>query len=383
MSVERHALRIAQPLEYVDGDWQLNCLTEGKGRIFSRLDMSGGFSQWWWLNHVEIKTPSEHTQNGKRYAAEVHLGHFYSKPEGSDNGSSNEMATIGVFLDARDDIEPYPYLDKLICEWRRSEENVRKDCGIESVKTKYPGCFDYQRGNTTTSRRVQKDEPARKKRRLRKMVIDPDAPEEDFNFPLRVDPGNYREAEWTEEQWAEFQEEYSRQHPLNSSNPFASKRRHLMDYDHVTHFNHQFQLDVRTEFYYRYGGTMTIPPCYGKERSGSNSQTNLWRFLKDPIRIHTRQAKELQRLLKERIAPIDSARNACEPDTAARVEDDGSAWVARPLQELNDGHDYYFCECEDWGSKIPGDILWCQSGNREREYRWFENPYNYDDNGEF
>jgi hypothetical protein len=94
----------------------------GKGRIFSRLDMSGGFSQWWWLNHVEIKTPSEHTQNGKRYAAEVHLGHFYSKPKGSDNGSLNEMATIGVFLDARNDIELYPYLDKLICEWRCSEK---------------------------------------------------------------------------------------------------------------------------------------------------------------------------------------------------------------------------------------------------------------------
>jgi hypothetical protein len=292
------------------------------------------------------------------------------------------MATVGIFLDARDDVEPYPYLDKLICEWRRSEENVRKDCGIESVKTTYPGCFIYSRENATTTTRVENG-PVRKKRKLRKTVLDPAAPEEDFNAPLRVDPRNHREAEWTEEQWAEFQEEYSRQHPLNSSNPFASQRRHLVDYDHITYFNHQFMLDVRTEFYYRYGGTMTIPPCHAKNKDGTNSNTNLWRFLKDPIRIHTRQIKELHRLLLERIAPVDSVRNACKPDTAARAEEDGSAWVARPLQELDETHDYYFCECEDWGSHIPDDRLWCASGNREREYRWFENPYNYDDNGQF
>jgi hypothetical protein len=292
------------------------------------------------------------------------------------------MATVGIFLDARDDVEPYPYLDKLICEFRRSEENVRKDCGIESVKTTYPGCFNYNRlGNTTTTARDEGVGATRKKRNLRKMVIDPDAPEEEANEPLNIDPRNHREAEWTEEQWAEFQEEYSRQHPLDSSNPF--ERRHLEDYDHLTYFPHQFLLDVRTEFYYRYDGTMTIPPCHATHQGGTNSKTNLWRFMKDPIRIHTRQVTEMHRLLRERIAPIDSPRNACKPDTAAKVEADGSVSVARPLQELSETHNYYFCECEDYGSKVPEDKLWCQSGNGERQYRWFENPYNYDDNGEF
>lgn len=384
--VERHALRIAQPVEKVGDEYQLNCLTEGRGRIFSRLDMSGGFSQWWWLNGIEIKLPSEHTQNGKRYAAEAHLGHVYSanRNDGTNNGADNELATIGIFFDARDDIEPYPFLDKLICQWRLSQENIREACGIESAKTHYRGCTYFSReGNVTTAEQKELIGKARKKRNLRKMVIDPGASKEEAKVPLKIDPGNYRDAEWTEEEWAKFQEEYSRQHPLNSTNPFSNGRRHLMNYDHVTYFNHQFLLDVRTEFYYRYGGTLNIPPCYGSRKGGSNSQTNLWRFMKDPIRVHTDQIKEMNRLLRERIAPIDSLRNACQPDTAARVEDDGTAWVARPMQELHDDHDYYFCECEDWGSKIPEEQEWCRSGNRERDYRWYVNVYNFPNNGTF
>lgn len=48
VTVERHALRISQPVEKDDdGDYRLACMTQGVGRKFSRLDMSGGFSQWW------------------------------------------------------------------------------------------------------------------------------------------------------------------------------------------------------------------------------------------------------------------------------------------------------------------------------------------------
>jgi hypothetical protein len=68
-TVERHALRLAQPVERVDGTWRVNCLEQGRGRLSSRLEMSGGFSQWWRLNHLEIHTPSEHTQEGRRYDA--------------------------------------------------------------------------------------------------------------------------------------------------------------------------------------------------------------------------------------------------------------------------------------------------------------------------
>lgn len=68
VTVERHALRISQPVVKEDNSYELDCYVPGRGRIFSRMDMSGGFSQWWFLNHIDIHTPSEHTQNGKRYA---------------------------------------------------------------------------------------------------------------------------------------------------------------------------------------------------------------------------------------------------------------------------------------------------------------------------
>lgn len=42
VSVERHALRISQPVEKDGNSYLLNCLEQGRGRIFSRLDMSGG-----------------------------------------------------------------------------------------------------------------------------------------------------------------------------------------------------------------------------------------------------------------------------------------------------------------------------------------------------
>lgn len=42
VTVERHALRISQPVEKDGSSYQLDCLKQGKGRIFSRLDMSGG-----------------------------------------------------------------------------------------------------------------------------------------------------------------------------------------------------------------------------------------------------------------------------------------------------------------------------------------------------
>jgi carbonic anhydrase len=393
VTVERHALRISQPVEKTDGnDYQLACLTQGRGRIFSRLDMSGGFSQWWWLNHVEIHVPSEHTQNGKRYAAEVHMGHFYSAPPGTDNGSGNRMATVGIFLDPRDNVEPYPFLDKLICQWRASEDNVRKDCGLGSVTTQYPGCFPHNREGPTSPFRqdgrrhlneTSQAKPARNPK-LRRSPIDLHAAPEEQEARLKIDPRNYRDAEWTEEQWAKFQEEYSRLHPLNSTNPFNNGRRHLMNYDHVPYFNHQFLLDCRTEYYFRYEGTMTYPPCFTESNS---ERVNVWRFMKDPIKVHPRQIEEMHRLLRERIAPLGSYNGSpkeCTPDTAAKIYENGTVSVARPLQELDEsgpgsnGHDNYFCECDDWGSKIPEEREWCRKYRNDDEIRYVTNPYNDD-----
>lgn len=82
-TVERHGLRIAQPITVYD-DWtndidgvvdgiHLECRIPGLGSRFGRIDFSKGFSQWWYLSHIDIHVPSEHTQEGKRYDAEIQL----------------------------------------------------------------------------------------------------------------------------------------------------------------------------------------------------------------------------------------------------------------------------------------------------------------------
>jgi hypothetical protein len=68
--------------------------------------------------------------------------------------------------------------------------------------------------------------------------------------PLHLEPDEFRPPNYTEEQWATFQEEYSNQHHVDSPNRWSNgtKTRRLIDYEHVPHFNYQFLLDVRTEY---------------------------------------------------------------------------------------------------------------------------------------
>lgn len=82
--------------------------------------------QWWWLDHTSIHVPSHHTQEGKRYDAEVVLAHFYEIAH-----PKNQLGQVSIFLEAYEDAESWAYLDKLICQWRRVEEEVRASCGLD------------------------------------------------------------------------------------------------------------------------------------------------------------------------------------------------------------------------------------------------------------
>lgn len=196
-TIERHSLRVAQPMEYANGRYRLNCLVQGRGRLFARIDFSKGFLRWWFLNHMEIKLPSEHTQNGKRYDAEVQLAHFYSVDAVSNAGVANQMGTVSIFLQAYENVGPYAYLDKLICQWREVEERERLQCGLHSVAP-YPGCFNYNRGNPITSIARSDTNGTRIGSRgndgnLRRMVLD------DKNkspLHLDIDPQNFRGDDW-------------------------------------------------------------------------------------------------------------------------------------------------------------------------------------------
>jgi hypothetical protein len=76
-SIERHGLRLSVPIE---SNGEISCVENRNGqdvRRFPRLDYSKGFPDWWWLQSTDISVPSHHTQEGKRYDAEVTLKHFY------------------------------------------------------------------------------------------------------------------------------------------------------------------------------------------------------------------------------------------------------------------------------------------------------------------
>jgi hypothetical protein len=105
-SIERHALKVVQPVELVGGTsdtWRIMCERNAGagGREFGRIDFSKGFSQWWHLSHLDLHVPSEHTQEGKRYAGEIQLHHFYSVSE-EEAGVANQVRYFVILSACRE-----------------------------------------------------------------------------------------------------------------------------------------------------------------------------------------------------------------------------------------------------------------------------------------
>lgn len=141
-------------------------------------------------------------------------------------------------------------------------------------------------------------------------------------------------------------------------------------------------IDVRTEYYFRYSGTQTTPPCYGKFVSGSRGQTNHWRVFKDPIVVTFRQVNEMHRLIRSRIAPKDDPIKSCKPDTAAIVNKvTKRVNTNRPLQKYNAAHFGVFCECPNWKSHFIEDQQWCSAFKENQTERYFDHPYNFPTKG--
>ena len=423
-SIERHALKVTQPLEYGEGGDEgirLDCTIGGEdGRRFGRIDFSRGFSYWWFLSHIDFKVPSEHTQDGKRYSAEVQMAHFFSL-SGEDAGVNNEMGTVSMFLQAYEDSPPYPHLDRLICEWRKAEDKTRKECGLPAVGS-YPGCYNTARGHTpfpseapvaptsapiaptiaplstpptsaptkasaqstrptngSTSKPTTKATPAptgavrKLSTSVKDVITDNSKRRHDDKQRIVLEAENFRPPDKSDEEWTEWVEAIS----AHDRGEASEEQRKLLEGDYLLFHNYQFLIDVRTEYYFRYAGTSTVPPCYGRFVPNSRENTNHWRVLKDPIRVHPRQIAEMERLLRERIAPTDANSRACENDTAGKVDSDGHISVARPVMEYDLRHYASFCECDDWQSKWPEDRAWCSLNEGDKRTRFFDQPYNY------
>lgn len=190
---------------------------------------------------------------------------------------------------------------------------------------------------------------------------------------IEIDSINYRDADWTDQEWEEWIKSlYSEDKDLET---VQNDERKLLEGEFLSFDTYQFLIDVRTEYYYRYSGTQTVPPCYGPFTSGTRGNTNHWRVMKDPIRVHPRQIAEMERLLKDRIAPTNDPFRACKPDTAGVIDELGHISVARPLQNFHIAHYESFCECKDWPSKWPEDREWCKIENIEE--RFYSHPYNF------
>lgn len=173
----------------------------------------------------------------------------------------------------------------------------------------------------------------------------------------------------SEEDFAAELEEYQRQRAIEKASEEEHGHRRLVNYDNVKWSDYAWMREVGTEYYFRYEGSQAVPPCYEKAH---------YRVMKDYIRVHPSQIEELERLIAQRIAPKNSEKRSCRPDTAgkARGRSNGKAVdVNRPLQSTTEKHKNTFCECKDWKSKFGSDREWCEMSTRKRFY---DQPYNFD-----
>lgn len=140
------------------------------------------------------------------------------------------------------------------------------------------------------------------------------------------------------------------------------------NYDDIPWWPYEWFLKVGTEYYFRYEGTDTVPPCF---------DTAHWRVYKDPIRVSPHQIQELRRLIAWRLG------DNCQVDTAGKPTDDPNyVDVSRPLQSTHKLHREVFCECKDWPSKFPGDREWCRRWQTAPpEERMYQQPYNWPSDG--
>jgi Eukaryotic-type carbonic anhydrase len=292
----------------------------------------------------------------------------------------SKLASVTVFLDVRSNQADWPILNRIICAWREAEENNRAACGLASIREKYDGCTVYSRGRrlkkinetieeTTYSPATSAYDIIYKNEMLRYMSVNSNVSYEPTKIHIDQDDTNMDDFDWNEF-LAEREKEGAHQ-----ANTTLSRR--LNNYDNIKWFNYFPLTDVKTEYYFRYSGSQTIPPCYGKYFPGDRNrhQTAAWRVLKDPMLISQRQNDEMHRLLRMRIAPKSSPINACQADTAAKVEGN-RVNVARPLQQTRDTHYMVFCECDNWKSKFRQDQDWC-ARVRNKNDRLYKDPYNF------
>jgi len=117
--------------------WGLAGYYEGRCNAPS-IDIADSFHERA-ASRFDLKVPSEHTIEGKRYDAEFYIAHFHNVlPENAGN-RDNRVAMTSVLLDARDD-DKNDWLEELIDEWEDVAKRERSGrCrGIDAAPAKTP-----------------------------------------------------------------------------------------------------------------------------------------------------------------------------------------------------------------------------------------------------
>jgi hypothetical protein len=185
--------------------------------------------------------------------------HFYSVTA-AEAGVPNQMGTVAIFLEAGD-YDDYPVLNKLICQWRRVEQDTRKQCGLSSSTSRYSGCNDYagadsifdldsdgNRNLRGVSNKTQSIHDALMDQ-LTQAMTDPSMYE-----PLIISEEKAvgQNADKTQEdldvEWDEYIRSWHHQQEEDQ------RSRHLAGYQNVPWHNYFGLLDVKTEYYFRYSG---------------------------------------------------------------------------------------------------------------------------------
>ena len=153
-------------------------------------------------------------------------------------------------MEAYDNAPDYDMLNKVICQWRRVEDDTREQCGLPSVTSFYPGCFYYRRGHDDGNRNLRKTSDSVKAKSIHDVLLEKSKvaagnPESDaWNMDVE---DSFEEPE--DFDWDEFIRDVYRQEEMRSHG------RHLIDYDHIGPWHNYFgMLGVKTEYYYRYSG---------------------------------------------------------------------------------------------------------------------------------
>lgn len=176
------------------------------------------------------------------------------------------MASVTFFLEAYDDAPDFDVLNRIICAWREEEEKTRRECGIDSITTEYPGCVRYQRGQggsgSISTQGVNRKLRARSRPLSAHDIIMHNHQQKSFNAsytPLIIEMDPEEDfKDMTDFDWESF---IAEQYAKDEAKKYH-RGRELLNYEHVgPWFNYFGLLAVRTEYYYRYSGTQTIPPC--------------------------------------------------------------------------------------------------------------------------